>query len=82
MRILDNISDKALDDILILLTKSEAKRMRDAIDQLLAENKLDHEHILDLDSLNREITIALYDEVNVQANPWVERVLDLIRNGK
>ena len=82
MRILDNNSDKALNDILILLTRNEAIDMRDTLDQMLAEKKFDHEHILDYEDINRQMTIALYDDVNVNTNPYVSRVIDLIKNGR
>lgn len=83
MRILDNETDKALNDVIILLTKDEAKYMMDTIEQLLSEGKFDHGHVLDLTDHVNEIAIALYDEKNMEHNMhYTPRVIELIKNDK
>ena len=60
MRILDEISDKPLENIIIYLTYKEAQELKDSIEELLKEPYNNHTHITDFDS-NREITLCVYD---------------------
>ena len=81
MRILDNDSDKAMSNILILLTQKEAKIVVGYLEQML-ENKErdgDHSHIND-DSYQHEITVAIYDEKNYDNNDFHPRVIKLIQD--
>jgi hypothetical protein len=62
MRILNQDTDKSVENLLILLTSEEAIEFRDMLDQLISRNKNQdqaHEHLTDSE-YNREITIAIY----------------------
>ena len=56
--------------------------MRDILDELLENDGFIHEHILDTDDINRQITMALYDDVNIKRNPYMPRIIELIENGE
>lgn len=56
--------------------------MRDILDELLESGGFIHEHILDTDDINRQITMALYDGVNIKWNPYAPRIIELIENGE
>ena len=63
MRILDDESDKKLDNVSIFLTKEEAVQLRGYLNQLLDNPKLQHSHLSSSD-YQKEITICLYDVKN------------------
>ena len=54
MRILDVNNDKVLNEVLLLLTSQEAGELRDTIDQILSQGTLEHEHILDMENIDRQ----------------------------
>ena len=58
MRMFDCDRERAINDVLILLRRSEAEKMRDILDELLENDGFIHEHILDTDDINRQITIG------------------------
>ena len=61
MRMLDMNTDIAISSLLLMLTISEAKELRDSIDNILDNNQRgDHQHVDDNES-NHQITIAIYD---------------------
>lgn len=65
MRILNQDSDKSIQEILLLLTKSEASELRDELERLLSSNQSDnHGHINDTE-YQKEITVAIYDDSNL-----------------
>lgn len=74
MRILNKDDNKPVKNIIIILTPSEAKYLRDTIEQLTPE-KGDHIHVSD-DEFKREITIAIYTPENT--HNFSPRVIDLI----
>lgn len=76
MRILDNDSDKKIDNITICLTKSEASELRDTLDSLLKNAKGNHGHVSDYDA-NKEITLCIYDQKDLDAS-FHDRVKKLI----
>lgn len=78
MRILDNKNDVPLENILVMLTPSEAKMMKGFLNGLTSE-KGDHIHIDDI-SLEHEITIAIYTPEN--KDTFAPRIIDLIENDK
>ncbi len=65
MRILDHESDKKLDDISLFLTREEAIQLRGYLNQLLDNPKLQHSHLSSSD-YQKEITVCLYDEKNIE----------------
>lgn len=65
MRILNDESDKKLDNISIFLTKEEIVQLRGYLNQLLDNPKLQHCHLSSAD-YQKEITICLYDEKNLE----------------
>ena len=66
MRILNDESDKKLDNISLFLTKEEAVQLRGYLNQLLDNSKLQHAHLSSKD-YQKEITICLYDENNLES---------------
>jgi hypothetical protein len=74
MRILNQETNQPVNDVLIMLTPSEAKELVDKISQLTSE-KGDHLHIDD-DAYIREITFAIYTPENTHS--FSRRVIDLI----
>lgn len=62
MRILDQESDKATGQIMILLTQSEASELRDKLNHLLSEpfGAECHEHVPNED-FSKEVTICIYN---------------------
>lgn len=79
MRILDNERDKALEDVLVLLTRKEATILKSIVEQMLTEKEQSHHHFLDLENFSREIVFGLYDELNIEKNTYMPRVMELIR---
>lgn len=79
MRILDDESDKKLDNISIFLTKEEAVQLRGYLNQLLNNPKLQHSHLSSGD-YQKEITICLYDEKNLEN--FNQRSVKLIKEDK
>ena len=79
MRILDEESDKKLDNVSIFLNKEEAVQLRCYLNQLLDNPKLQHSHLSSSD-YQKEITICLYDEKNLEN--FNERSIKLIREDK
>lgn len=79
MRILDDKSDKALDVVSIFLTTEEAKQLQSYLDQLLANPKMNHVHLSSND-YQKEITICLYDEKDLEA--FHPRAIKLIKDDK
>jgi len=78
MRILDNQTSRALEDICLYLTPSEAKEMMHYLENLLANRDEHHAHIND-SSYQREVTLAIYTEDNL--NQFDERSRKLIIEG-
>ena len=76
MRILDNISDRRLEDILILFTRREAEWIMHSFESLLRSDEQTHHHITDFDT-GHEITIGLYDDHG--ENTYAPRVIRLIQ---
>lgn len=64
MRLLNKISDKSLEKILIYLTHSEALELRDSLNDLLDKPLNNHAHISN-DDFHKEITICIYDIDNL-----------------
>jgi len=74
MRILDESSDKKLDNISLFFTEEEASEMRDSLELLLFK-KSGHHHINN-ESFDKEITVCLYDKKKL--NGFHERAKKLI----
>ena len=66
MRILDDKEDKKLNTVSIFLTKKEAMQFQNYLNQLLDNPKLQHMHFSSED-YQKEITICLYDEENLES---------------
>ena len=60
MRILDEDNDKALNNVSIFLTITEAKELRDTLEQLIPHPIKEHMHVNDAD-YKKEITILIYE---------------------
>ena len=65
MRILDDESDKKLDNVTLFLTKEEVVQLQSYLNQLLENPKFQHFHLSSVD-YQKEITICLYDEKNLE----------------
>lgn len=79
MRILDDESDKKLDNVSIFLTKEEAMQLRGYLNQLLDNPTLQHSHLSSSD-YQKEITVCLYDEKNLRN--FNQRSIKLIKEEK
>ena len=79
MRILDDEADKKLDNISLFLTKEEAVQLRGYLNQLLENPKLQHSHLSSADC-QKEITVCLYDEKNLEN--FNQRSIKLIKEDK
>ncbi len=77
MRILDETSDKSLENTTLYLTFMEASHLRDSLNQLLKEPLNNHAHISSED-YQKEITVCIYDVNNLQG--FSERSKNLIVN--
>jgi hypothetical protein len=76
MRILNQDNDKALKNIMILLTPEEASEMRGDLEKMLQESDANnHTHISDI-LYKHEMTVAIYNEG--EANLFNERTKKLI----
>ena len=77
MRLLDEITDKSLSNVTLLLTHNEARELRDKLGGLIDNfGKGWHDHISDND-YRHEITIAIYNETDI--TEFNERVQQLIK---
>jgi hypothetical protein len=63
MRILNLDTNEKINQVTIYLTSSEAKELKDSLDNLLKNNS-HHEHISD-DSYQTEITVCIYEKDNI-----------------
>jgi hypothetical protein len=64
MRILNLDTNEKINQATIYLTNSEAKELKDSLDNLLKNNS-HHEHISD-DSYQTEITVCIYEKDNLR----------------
>ncbi len=80
MRILDEKIDTSIDTVTILLTLDEANELIDGLSDLINTTKTDsHVHVSNHD-FSKEITIALYNDNNI--NSFSERYRKLIKEDK
>ncbi|MBA3238187.1 MAG: hypothetical protein H0T62_07575 [Parachlamydiaceae bacterium] len=79
MRILDEVSDMSLENVILYLTISEASELRDSIDELLKKPLNNHGHVSS-ENFQKEITVCIYDLTNL--DEFNERSKDLIINDK
>lgn len=77
MRILNEISDKSLEKIVLYLTQAEAKELKDSLGQLLDKPSSNHAHISSED-FQKEVTICIYDIKKL--NNFNDRSIKLIQN--
>lgn len=85
MRIWDNGGDAALYDVLLMLTRTEAERLRGAVEQMLSDEEKGDYPIVDLDDNSKhysEFAVCLYDETNIENNNYCDRMMQLIREGE
>ena len=61
MRLLNDQSDKKLDNVTIFLTREEAKQLTSYLNHLLNKSNDQHAHLSN-DDFQKEITICLYDK--------------------
>lgn len=79
MRMLDEERDRSLSRITILLSRAEAEELRDSLKSVLEPGVELHQHISSED-YQKEITVAVYDETNVDS--FNDRCRRLIREDK
>lgn len=77
MRILDEISDKSLKNVILYLTLAEATELKNDLDELLKKPLNNHVHISN-ENFQKEITVCIYDMENLKG--FNERSLNLIIN--
>ncbi len=76
MRILDQETDKAIKNIILLLTLNEASELKDDLERMISENKTaEHSHICDI-NYEHEVTIAIYEDgITDSFNSRIKRLL-------
>ena len=75
MRILEDQSNRKLNDITILLTKNELLEFIGCAQQLLEKPSADHHHLSSEDHL-KEITFCIYDPANAgNFNPRIQKLI-------
>lgn len=79
MRILDQNSDKTVNNVILYLTYSEALELRDSLNDLLNKPLNNHTHIND-ESYKRELTVCIYDVNNLEG--FNKKSIDAILNDK
>ena len=79
MRILDYSTDKAIDDICLYLTVTEASELIGWLSELIRDPGKQHAHLSD-NAGQRELSVAVYTEENLQS--FDERSVRLIKEGK
>ena len=79
MRILDDESNKKLDNVSFFLTEQEAIQLHSDLQELITNRKKHHAHISS-DDYQKEITICIYDEKNLSG--FHDRAKTLIREDK
>ena len=66
MRILNQDDDKAVKNVLLMLTMGEAAELKDDLERLLSKKvPNDHSHVNDLE-YEHELSISIYDENNIE----------------
>ncbi|KJR97696.1 MAG: hypothetical protein VR68_12315 [Peptococcaceae bacterium BRH_c4a] len=66
MRILNQDNDKAIKNVLILLTQEEAAELKDDLERMLQGNIFhEHTHINDM-GIEHELTVAIYDSLKIE----------------
>jgi len=66
MRILDEQTSKALQQVIIFLTLSEARELNDKLESLLSDNGVHHEHVSSED-FQKEITLTIYENRPIES---------------
>ena len=79
MRILNELTDKSLENITLYLTMSEALKLRDGLNDLLKKPMNNHIHVSNED-FQKEVTICIYDINNL--NGFDQRSVDLIKDDR
>ncbi len=79
MRILDYNNNKKIDDVLILLNKSEILQLIEYLHELENANISEHVHLNNADC-TKEITICYYEENNTSG--FNDRIKKLIEDDK
>jgi len=79
MRILDENTDKSLENITLYLTLSEAMELRGSLNELIENPKNNHTHIND-ENYQKELTVCIYSTEDL--NGFNTRSIDLILNNK
>ena len=64
MRMLDVLTDKPLNNLILYLTVSEARELRSSLDDLIKNSSNNHAHISSED-YQKELTVCLYDAANL-----------------
>lgn len=79
MRISDDISNKKIDKLILLLTKEEILQLEDYLKQFINKSKNDGLHFhLSSEDYRKEITVCIYNPDNIKA--LHHRAQMLIRN--
>lgn len=76
MRILEPAHSKKLNGVGLYLTRGEAIQLQGYLEQLIANPSMHHVH-LSSDDYQKEVTISIYDETNLEG--FDERSKKLIR---
>lgn len=77
MRILDESSDKPLNNIILYLTKTEASELLDSLNEIIKKPSNNHTHISG-ENYQKELTVCIYDTQDL--NGFDDRSKKLIIN--
>ena len=80
MRILDDNTKNRLDNVTLYLTMSEAKELRDSLDDVIMNPRAGYHAHVSNEDYQKEITVCLYDAANLEG--FSERSKQLILKDK
>jgi len=80
MKMLDLTTDKSIKTLTLLLQETEARQLLGYLEMLLTEAGQNEHHHLNNEDYSKEITVALYDENNIES--FSDRVKTLIQDDK
>ncbi len=80
MRILGLDTDNKLDNVILYLTLTEAKELRDSLNDIIMGPQTRHHRHISSEDYQKEITVCIYDETNLEG--FDERSKKLILKDK
>lgn len=82
MRIWDGVNNVAVSVALLFLTREEAEEIKCTIDAMLSDEVMGDYPCLSLDDHMVELDLCLYDDKNMENNPYTPEVIRLLKENK